>query len=168
MRRETIIVDNKDLSCYIYTEFELKYSQGGFISLYQKNKVVWQYECGLEGCHVKILDKYLQVLPPDAMKNDMHILSTASCSSSASNPSAPWFKTTPIRKNTFGTMIKRVCNNAGISKRFTNHSLCAYGATTPFHADMTEMSLKNWFNRELATTQWRLYASINVHLNLNC
>ena len=35
-------------------------------------------------------------------------------------------------------MIKRMCNNAGISEGFTNHSLSAYGATTLFHADVPE------------------------------
>ena len=54
------------------------------------------------------------------------------------NPSAPWFKTTPVGKNTLGTMIKRMYNNAGISERFTNHSLCAYRATTLFQAKVPD------------------------------
>ena len=48
-------------------------------------------------------------------------------------------KTTPVGKNTLGTMIKRMRNNAGISEGFTNHSLHAYGATTLFHAEVPPM-----------------------------
>ena len=48
LRRETTIVDDKELSCYVYTEFGSKNNQGGFVSLNQKNKVVRQYECGSE------------------------------------------------------------------------------------------------------------------------
>ena len=136
LRRETTIVDDKALSCYVYTEFGSKNNQGGFASLNQKNKVVRQYECDSEQCHVRILDKYLQVLPPDAIKNDIFYLQPLA--QVPSNPSAPWFKTTPVGKNTLGTMIKRMCNNAGISDGFTNHSLRAYGATTLFHAEVPE------------------------------
>ena len=136
LRRETTIIDDKELSCYVYTEFGSKNNQGGFASLNQKNKVVRQYECDSEQCHVRILDKYLQVLPPDAIKNDIFYLQPLA--QVPSNPSAPWFKTTPVGKNTLGTMIKRMYNNAGISDGFTNHSLRAYGATTLFHAEVPE------------------------------
>ena len=76
------------------------------------------------------------MLPPDAMKNDIFYLQPLA--HVPSNPSAPWFKTTPVGKNILGTMIKRMCNNAGISEGFTNHSLHAHGATTLFHADVPE------------------------------
>ena len=136
LRRETTIVDDKEISCYVYTEFGSKNNQGGFASLNRKNKVVRQYECDLERCHVKILDKYLQALPPEAIKNDIFYLQPLA--QVPANPSAPWFKTTPVGKNTLGTMIKRMCSNAGISERFTNHSLRAYGATTLFQAEVPE------------------------------
>ena len=42
-----------------YTEFGSKNNQGGLASLNLKNKVVQQYECDSEQCHVKIFDKNL-------------------------------------------------------------------------------------------------------------
>ena len=54
------------------------------------------------------------------------------------NPSAPWFRTVLIRKNTLGKMMKNMCKNAGISGGYTNHSLRAYGATTLFQAQVPE------------------------------
>ena len=97
-------VDDKEVSCYVYTEFGSKNNQGRFVSLNQKNKVVQQYESGSDRCHVKILDKYLEVLPGDAIENDVL---------------TPWFKSTPVGRNTLGLMIKRMlCSDAGISEGF--------------------------------------------------
>ena len=100
-------------------------NQGGFASLNQKNKVVRQYESGSDRCHVKILDKYLEVLPGDAIENDVFYLQPLA--EIPSDVLAPWFKTTPVGRNTLGSMIKRMCSDAGISEGFTNHSLHAYG-----------------------------------------
>lgn len=136
LKRETKVVDGKELSCYVYTEHGSKNNQGGFTSLNQKNKVVRQYECDSERCHVRILDKYLQALPSDAIKNDVFYLQPLA--QVPSNPCAPWFKNIPVGKNSLGKMIKRMCNNVGISEGFTNHSLRAYGATTLFHAEVPE------------------------------
>ena len=54
------------------------------------------------------------------------------------HPCAPWFKATPVGKNTLANMMKRMCEKAGISGGYTNHSLRAYGATTLFHAQVPE------------------------------
>ena len=56
-------VNGKVVACYVYTERGSKNNQGGFASLNQTNKVVRQYEVDKERCHVKILDRYLRVLP---------------------------------------------------------------------------------------------------------
>ena len=129
-------IDHKKVICNIYTEFKSKNNQGGFASLNQRNKTVKQYASDSEQLHVKILDKYLKSLPPDAVEKDTFYLQPL-CNIPA-NPSAPWFKSVPVGKNTLGKMMKTMCEKAGISGGYTNHSLRAYGATTLFQAHIPE------------------------------
>ena len=58
-----------------YCEFGSKNHQGGLSSLNLQNKAVRQYENTTESgvCHVKILDRYLQVLPSEAPDKDVFV-----------------------------------------------------------------------------------------------
>ena len=69
VRRDTSIVDGKELSLYVCCEFGSKHRLGGVSSLNLQNKVVRQCENITESgvCYVKILDKYLEVLSPEAV-----------------------------------------------------------------------------------------------------
>ena len=87
-------------------------------------------------CHVKILDKYLAVIPPDAKENDVFYLKPVSKLSA--DPSSPWFTKSPIGKNRLGEMLKEMCRDAGIVGNYTNHSLRAYDATTLFQGGCSE------------------------------
>ena len=68
LKKESKIVDGRERKCYMYSEYGSKNRHGGFNSLNLSNKIVCQYECMSESvrCHVKILDKYLQVVPAAA------------------------------------------------------------------------------------------------------
>ena len=70
------MVDGKHIGSYSYTEFGSKNCQGGFGMLHMQNKVVQQYEneSNLERCHVRILDKYLSLLPAGGKANDVFYL----------------------------------------------------------------------------------------------
>ena len=70
------MVNGKRIRCYSYKEFGSKNRQGGIRSLNLQNKVVQQYENGTnpQKCHVKILDKYLSLLPEGAKDNDVFYL----------------------------------------------------------------------------------------------
>ena len=61
------------------------------------------------------------------------------------DPSKPWFANVPVGRNCLDCMLKEMCQQAGISGTFTNHSLHAYGATTMFIA----MFLRKLFMSEL-------------------
>jgi len=76
LKRETVQVDGKNMSDYVYTEFGSKNRQWGFNSLNYGNKIVCQYE-NTEGtvCHVEILDKYLAKIPAETMEADNFCLS---------------------------------------------------------------------------------------------
>ena len=56
-----------------------------------------------QGCHVKILDKYLQVLPPEAADKDVFYLTPLP--KVPTDPSKPWFKAVPVGKNRLNTML---------------------------------------------------------------
>lgn len=130
------MIDGKSVASYVYLEFGSKNNQGGYASLNLQNKVVRQHERDSPRCHVKILDKYLAVIPPDAKENDVFYLKPLS--RLPSNPSLPWFTKSPIGKNRLSEMLKEMCKDAGISGNFTNHSLRAYGASTLFQAGCNE------------------------------
>ena len=49
----------------------------------------------------------------------------------------PWYDPVPVGRNKLGSMVKEMCEDAGIAPR-TNHSLRATGATALFHADVPE------------------------------
>ena len=72
LKKEVTTIDSKKVACYIYNECRSKNNQGGFASLYLKNKNVRQYQNDedAERCHAKVLDRYFKVLPAEAMKND--------------------------------------------------------------------------------------------------
>ena len=76
LKKESKIVDGKESKCYVYSEHGSKNRQGGFNALNLSNKIVCQYECMSESvrCHVKILDKYLQVVPAAAPKTSVALV----------------------------------------------------------------------------------------------
>jgi len=135
LQREVENINGKMVACYVYTECGSKNNQGGFASLEQTNKVVRQHEVEQERCHVKILDKYLQVLSPESKESDGFYFKALS--EVPSDPSMPWFTNVPVGKNTLGAMMKKMCANAGLQK-YTNHSLRAYGTSTLFQANIPE------------------------------
>ena len=90
---------------YVYTEYGSKNNQGGFSSLNLSNKIVHQYEIDSERCHVKILDLYLQKLPPDAKDKDAFYFRPLP--DVPSNPSNAWFTSIPVGKNMLNTMLNK-------------------------------------------------------------
>ena len=122
---------------YEYHEFGSKNRQGGFNNLNVDNKVVRQFKntSGSGVCHVRILDKYLENIPPDAKEADVFYL-TPVCK--VTDLSKPWFTKVPVEKNWLKSMMKEMCSQADLSTEFTNHSLRAYGATSLFQAQVPE------------------------------
>ena len=125
-------MDGKCIRCYSYREFGSK-NQGGIKSLNLQNKVVKQYEnvTNPQICHVKILDKYLDVLSA----NDVFYLTPLP--KKPAEPGKPWYTNTPVGRNRLNSMMK-MCKEAEFDTTFTNHSLRAYGATKMFQAKVPE------------------------------
>ena len=138
-KRDTSLIDGIEVNSYVYQEFGSKNRQGGFGSLNLQNKIVRQYQSSSnpDRCHVGILDKYLQLIPPEAKDEDNFYLTPL--------PKKPiidqlksWYTKTPICRNRLNSMLKEMCQEAGISGNFSNHSLRAYGATSSFQAGVPE------------------------------
>jgi len=104
-KRETESINGKIVSCYVYTECGSKNNQGRVASLNVRNKVVKQFEVDTVRCHVKILDRYLQILPQNVNTNDVFYLKPLA--DIPSDPSKPWFTDVPIGKNTLATIMKK-------------------------------------------------------------
>ncbi len=96
------------------------------------NKVFHQFEDRRLGvrCHVYLLDLYFSKVSEAAKEQGIMYLRPVSIVSE--KPSAPWFTSIPVGKNTLSEMMKR------IQGRKTNHSLRAYVATTLFQAGIPE------------------------------
>ena len=133
-QREVKVVEGREVSCYIYTEFGSKNRQGGFNSLHLENKVVCQYQnlSGSGPCHVQILDAYFSKLPSRAKEKDIFYLTPNKLSAESKS----WYSLVPVGRNRLGSMLKDMCAEARIPGMFTNHSLRAYGATTLYNANV--------------------------------
>ena len=111
---------------YIYTEHGSKNRNGGVCQLKLQNKVV-PYIANVEAgdrCLVRILDFFFEKLPSHA--KDLFYMQPLS--EVPSKPDAPCFRNQVIGKNMLGSMVKDMCEEAGIFGK-TNHSLRATGIT---------------------------------------
>ena len=128
--RETSVVDGNELSCYVYCEYGSKNRPGNFTSLILENKIVRQYENVKNPgkCHVKILDKYLSLIPTEEKERDAFYLTPLPCK--PQDPSMPWYSAVPVGRNWLDSMLKKMCQEAGVLGKYSNHSLRAGGATT--------------------------------------
>ena len=119
-QREVTIVEDQEVSFYIYTKFGSKNRQGGFTNLHVENKVVPLYQNLSESgsCHVQILDAYFAKLPLQAKEKDVFYLTP----SKLTDQSKPWYLLVPVNRNRLGSMLKDMCTEAQVSGNFTNHS----------------------------------------------
>ena len=120
---------------YEYTEFISKNNLHKFKDIHAKNKVVKAFATvDSNRCIVKILDKYLSLLPPKPkafylrpVKSVPNIVGT------------PWFVNVPIGiNNTLKLVIPNLSKEAGLSVNYTNHSLRATSATRMYTQNIPE------------------------------
>ena len=160
LKREVIVVNGKRVHSYVYQEFGSKNRQGNFSSLNLQNKIVRQHQntTNPERCHVQILDKYLSKIPKEARAKDTFYLTPLL--NKPKDPSKPWYTVTPVGRNRLNGMLKEMCQEAGLSTNFTNHSLRAYGATTLFQAGVPEKLIQQRTGHRNAL---RLCVNMNGH-----
>ena len=121
--------------CYTYVEHGSKNRNGGIGQVRQENKCVHCYSVPDKApqCLVFLLDLYFSKLPKYAFEKDILY-----CRPKTKTPlEGPWYDFSPVGRNKLGTMVKDMCQDAGIAPR-TNHSLRATGATALFQANVPE------------------------------
>ena len=100
------------------------------------NKTVSIYKNDLVGnrCLVLLLDLYLRELPQSAKDNDVFY-----CRSLVKyTEDGVWYSQQPRGVNYLNEMVKRMCCEANLEGRYTNHSLRASGATELFQSEVLE------------------------------
>ena len=145
---------NPDL--WTYTERASKNRPGGLLysNLEHKTVPIYSIPSSGERCPVSILDLYLSKVPEEAITADtafyLHPFEKI-----PDDTMQPWFRNQVIGKNKLNTMVKTMCEAAGVSPK-TNHSLGATSATEMFQADVPE---KN-YSEEIRTPIHRSFEAI--------
>ena len=119
-------------------EYVSKNHQGTFQQQHLSCKKVPIDACSKAGncCHVRLLDFYLQKLPPEAIEKD--ILYVWPLDKTHSDPSAPWYTSVPIGHYTLNKKVSVMCRNAGITGHKTNQNLRATWTMELYWSDVPE------------------------------
>ena len=138
-QREEVMVEQKSLIRYTYTEHGSKNHSGGMRDFHLNNKIVHQYQnldAGYQD-HVFILDKYFSKLP-DSAKVDGYFYLRALLKV-PEDPRKPWFAHLPVGKNKLSSMVKEMCKEAGIEGNKTNYySLRSCGVSSLYNKNVPE------------------------------
>uniref|UniRef100_A0A1X7TEB6 Tyr recombinase domain-containing protein n=1 Tax=Amphimedon queenslandica TaxID=400682 RepID=A0A1X7TEB6_AMPQE len=78
---------------------------------------------------VQLIDLYMSKLPKNPKASYMQPMQRID-----SDPTRPWYQITPIGVNTLKNMMAKMSELAGLSNRYTNHSLRATACTRMFNA----------------------------------
>ena len=104
---------------YVYTPSatDLGTEQSGvMLMMKKKNKDTIVVNSSVEKgnrCHVRVLDVYLQKIPPEAFERDVFYLQPIKHFDYPPE-GVRWFTTQPVGKNSLGAMVREMCADAGI------------------------------------------------------
>ena len=114
--------DSNGIRCLVYQEDSTtKTNDGGISHMHKERKVVWVYPSeNSEHCPVRIIDKYISLLP--SIKPKMKKYHFYLCSLDKLSP-AQWYGKQVVGLNTLRKVISTMCDEAGIPGFRTNHSL---------------------------------------------
>ena len=80
----------------------------------------------------------------------------------------PWYKNSPIGKNTFGTIMKNISRKAGLSKEYTCHSVKASTITHLFHAGVSPQGICEITNHRNEASLKHYISSIPEDQKMDC
>ena len=119
---------------YQYTELASKNNQHRFKDINAQNKVNRAYALpGNQRCIVKILDKYLSLLPTDAPYFYMRAYEEF-----RDEQASPVFTRQRVGVNTLKNVLPSLSKESGIGVHYTNHSLRATAITRMFNCGVEE------------------------------
>ena len=115
-----------------------KNCNGTFAQRYVTNNIVPSHSSPAlkDQCHVRVLDLYYAKLPRDATGKDVFYLRPLP--KMPAKQDLPWFSSEPVERNELNKIVQKMCADAGISGKKTNHSLRATGASQLFQANVPE------------------------------
>ena len=124
---------------YEYTEGGSKNNPGGLqdVQINARNKVVPIHRNPSAG--PRLFDLYISKIPTEDMQNDYFYLKPKKDFSPSDES---WYTNQVLGKNQPMTMVPKMFTEAGLSKRATNHSLRATGATELYRCGVPENVIK--------------------------
>ena len=117
-----------------YQEDVSKTNQGGLKHCKKEPKVVIQYgnTADPRKCIVRLYKLYNKKCPPDRSDNAFYLKPLSKLAADT------WFQPRPVGHNILGSVVKHLCEAAGLQGHYTNHSLHATAATQLFEAGVDE------------------------------
>ena len=126
------------ITCLVYREDTVtKTNRGGLRDMKKERKVVWiKPNKNVKRCPVRIVSKYLGLLPEGGIKPNLYLHSLRK-----PKPNV-WYGTTPLGVNKVRLVVKEMLKDAGLDGFFTNHSLRRTAATRLFQAGQNVKLIK--------------------------
>ena len=129
--------------CLVYREdCVTKTNDGGLNSLKKDRKEVWVYPSeNVKRCAVRLVDKYISLLPPVGPKTKKcnFYLRSLECP----NP-VQWYGEQVIGRHSLTSVVKELLKSAKLDGYFTNHSLRRSGTMRLFQAGVDRKIIKEY------------------------
>ena len=121
----------------IYTEDALHKTNQGGLMCKPKSKVVHVYPASNpHRCPVAIFRKYTNLLPPPKSCRKLYLRVKPKPMPKV------WYADQPFGVNKVNSTVKGICNKAGLTGKFTNHSLRATSASRMYNKGIPEQVIK--------------------------
>ena len=129
--------------CLVYREDTItKTNDGGLRSLKKDRKIVWVYPSdNVTRCPVRIVDKYMSLVPTVTPKNGKSNFYLQSLDRTSP---AQWYSVQPVGKHTLAKTVSRMLKNSKLDGYFTNHSLRRASTTHLFQAGVDRKLIKEF------------------------
>ena len=112
-------------------------------------------------CHVRMLGKYLSLIPQEAYEKDNFYLTPLP--TKPEDPLKPWFTSTPTGRNQLGALMKEMCQEAGIVGNIATIVLELVELPPCFKLECQ----KSLYSNEPVTDQLKACAVMSVHQKLS-
>ena len=124
---------------YVYVENGSKNCSGTSTRIANKVVPVYSRPESIPRCLVHLLDTYLKKLPAWAKEKDIFYCRPVK----TLGQSGVWYECAAVGKEKLRTYLASMCEEAGISKGKTNHSLRATGTTAMFAVNVPEKIIRS-------------------------
>ena len=135
--------NSEGVRCLVYTEDSVtKTNDGGLRHMQKERKVVWVYpsENSIK-CPVRLVDKYMSLVPPVTAKSKKHNFYLRSLEKVSP---AQWYSEQVLGLNNIKGVVKSLLKSAKLDGYFTNHSLRCTSTTRLFREGVDRKLIKEF------------------------